>query len=220
MKWLLVALIVLSTALIVGGALTFVYWEECKPFIDAYANHASVLGFFVSVVGFILTVWAVFETLRVSTKAQIAVQEAVIEARQETRLLLDKIRSRMMEDTCEQAFLFASKARYAIRSSSWLRAAERCDDARQLTARMLTFPDLTETERVALRAIIEDLKTTIAFIERYRLKKKDAPAGMPDEKRQSVDSLIDELEKIRARLQQRILEVSHADYPVTDRTTN
>ena len=69
MKWLLTALCCVSAALVTAGALGFVYLNETKPYIDLYANHFSVLGFFVSVVGFILTV-AVFETLRVSKKAQ------------------------------------------------------------------------------------------------------------------------------------------------------
>jgi hypothetical protein len=144
----------------------------------------------------------------------------MLESREETHALLDKIRNRMMEDTCEHAFLYASEARHAIRSGSWLRAAERCDDARQLAARLLNFADLGDPERTAIRSIVEDLRTTSAFIERQRIEKKDAPKGLPDDKRQPIDSLIDELEKIRSRMQQRILEVSHAGYPAADSTTN
>jgi hypothetical protein len=211
MKWPLFALFILSGALVFAGVFTFVYWDECKPFIDVIANHASVLGFFVSVVGFILTVAAVLETLKVTIQAQKEVQKAMLESRKETHALLDKIRSRMLEDTCEHAFLYASEARLAIRSGSWLRATERCDDARQLAARLLTFPDILLTESAAIRPILDDMKIAIAFIERNRLGKKIALAGMPDDKRQPVDSLIDELEKIQSRLQQRILEVPNVD---------
>src|ERR1022692_1412707 len=164
MKWLLLSTFCLSAALVVAGVLVLVYPDESKPSIDSYANHASVMGFFVSVVGFVLTVWAVFETLRVSTKAQKATQEAVNAARQETRDLLDKIRIKMMGDTCEQAYLYASEARHAIRPENWLRAVERCHDARKLATRLLTFRDLNEVERIAIRAVVDDLKITIAFI--------------------------------------------------------
>ena len=207
MKWLLIATCCFSATLLIAGILVFVYPDKTKPYIDDFANRASVFGFFVSVIGFILTVWAVFETLRVSTKAEKEIQGAGIEARQETRALLTKIRDRIMEETCEQAIIFASDAQHAIRSGSWLRAAERCADARKLAARLLSFSELSEAERILIRALVEDLSTTNTWIEKYKLKKKDAPTGMPHEKRQPVDSLIDELEKIRTRLQQRILEV-------------
>src|SRR5438270_11725628 len=94
---------VLSAVLVLAGVLAFVFQDETKPHIDHYPNFASVLGFFVSVVGFVLTVAAVFETLRVSRAAQHEIQKAAAEARQETKDLLAKIRVKMMEDTCDQA---------------------------------------------------------------------------------------------------------------------
>jgi len=210
MKWILIATFCASVAILVTGVLALVYLDESKPYIDRYANHAGVLGLFVSVIGFGLTVWTVFETLRVSTKAQREIQAAVGDARKETKEFLGKIRIKMMEDTCDQAYSFAAEARHAIRTGSWLRAVEKCHDARQLGLRLLTFRELLETERVAIRVVVNDLKTTIAFIERNRLK-DDAPAGMPDDKLKPVDSLVDELEKVRSRLQQQFLEISHAD---------
>ena len=114
MKWLLIATCCFSAILLFAGVLVFIYPDQTKPFIDDYANHASVFGFLLSILGFILTIWAVFETLRVSRKAQKAIHEAVIGARHETKLLLDKIRLRMMEDTCEQSFRAACDARKAI----------------------------------------------------------------------------------------------------------
>jgi uncharacterized membrane protein len=210
MKWLLIALCCLSAALVVAGVLGFVYVEETKPFVDFYANHFSVLGFFVSIVGFILTVAAVFETLRVSKKGQEEIQTAAREAREETRELLAKIRLKIMEDVCDQTYSFATEARHAIRTGSWLRVVERCHDARQLALRLLTFRDLADVERDVLLAVVDGLKTTVAFIERNRLK-DDAPSGMPEDKLQPIDSLIDVLEKVRSRLQQQVLEISHAD---------
>jgi hypothetical protein len=210
MKWLLALLCVLSVAIVIAGVLILVYHDETKAIIDQYANLASVLGLFVSLVGFILTVSAVFETLRVSKQARQEIQKAAAEARKETKLTLDKIRLRMMEDTCEHAFLAASDARKAIRSSDWLRAIERCQEARRLASRLVAFGDLTEIERTLIRKAIDELKATISFIERNRLKPEPAQ-GLPDKALQPIDSLIDELDKVRGRLQHKVLEASHVD---------
>ena len=61
-----------------------------------------------------------------------------------------------------------------------------------------------------IHAAVNELKATVAFIERNRLK-DDVPSGMPDDKLQPIDSLIDELEKVRSRLQQQLLRDSHDD---------
>ncbi len=211
MKWILITIFCSSAALVLTGALALFYFDESKLYVDRYANHAGVLGLLVSVIGFGLTVWTVFETLKVSTKAQREIKQAVSEARAETREFLGKIRIRLMEDTSDQAYAFAVDARYAIRIGSWLRAAEKCYDARQFASRLLNFRDLLDIERDSIGTVVEDLKITIAFIERNRLK-EGAPAGMPDDKIQPVDSLIDELEKVRSRLQMQILEVEDAGH--------
>lgn len=210
MKLLLPLLCVLFAVLVCAGVAGFVYEEEIKPYVDRYANMASVLGFFVSVVGFILTVSAIFETLRVTKQAQREVQHAALEGREEARRLLDNIRIKMLEDTCDQAYSFAMEGRNAIRTGSWLRAIEKCHDARQLATRLLIFQDLLDNERAAIRAIVDEVRTTIAFMERNKLK-AGAPVGLPDEKLQPIDLLLDELERIRSRFQQQLLEVPHGD---------
>lgn len=216
MKWLLVATCCFFLALVLTGVFAFHYRDQTQPYINDYANHASVLGFFVSVVGFILTVWAVLETLRVSNRAEKEIEIAFAKTQSATNALLDKIRGRMIEDTCEQAILFASLAQDAIRSGLWFRVVETCTYSRRLGVRLLDFSDLSESECTAIREILEELSSSIAWIERYKVAKKDAPPGMPIERRQPVDSLIDVLDKIRSRLHQRILEVSHASDRPTD----
>ena len=144
-------------------------FDETKPFMDRYANHATVYGLLVSVVGFMLTVGTVLETRRLNRRAQQKLQNQVEEARRETRELILKIRNRSMGDLCEQAYSFASEARYAIRSSNWLRAAERCQDARSHAQRLLSYPDLKDRERVQIRAAVEDLRSVVSLIEKNRL---------------------------------------------------
>jgi hypothetical protein len=199
MRWLRPILVLACVLALVSLLLVFAFHDDTRPFVDPIANHASVLGLAVSVVGFALTVWTILDTMRAS-------REAILEAKKETKNLLLRIRGQLMGETCDQAFYFATGARQAVREGAWRRAAEQCQDARQLSARLLHFRELTPAERTAIRDLMEDLKTAVAFIEKNRLK-DNPPAGLPADKLAPLDSLIDELGQIRSRLQQRLLEV-------------
>ncbi|MCI0462619.1 MAG: hypothetical protein L0Z62_37185 [Gemmataceae bacterium] len=186
------------------GALLF--HEATRPFADLYGNHASVLGLGVSVIGFALTVWTVLETLRVTTDARKAIKQEAARARAETRSLLANIRLKSLGDTCDQALFVAAEAENAISNATWPRAAERCEDIRRLTLRLLTFPELTQEEQAVFRTGVEDLKTVVSFIKRNRLR-QGAPTTLPEEKAAPLTSLRDELDTLRTRLHHQLFEV-------------
>src|SRR5258708_15608320 len=108
MKWMRSVLSWCSVLLLVCAVLVGVFFQETRVFFDAFANHASVLGLVVSVVGFVLTVWTVLETLRVSTAAQEVIKKEVNAVRRETMGMLSKISLYSMGNTFEPAFLFAT----------------------------------------------------------------------------------------------------------------
>lgn len=165
MKWILLSVYFVTALLVASIVLAFVYFEETKPYADLYGNHAGVLGLFVSIIGFALTVWTVYETLKVSTKAQKETAAAVNAARKETKELLEKVRTKMMGETCEQALFYAMEARKSVGKGNWPVAVERCHDARYLATRLFGFREITDAEREAIRTVLEDLKSTIAFME-------------------------------------------------------
>jgi hypothetical protein len=210
MKYVHVILYVGFGILLTVILLSFIFFEQTKPFANSFGNHASVLGLSVGVIGFTLTLWTVQETLRLNTRAQEALRKQVKRARQEMRDLLTNIRTNIMGDTCEKAFFLAIEARNAIRHGSWPRAAERCEDVRQLALRLLTYRDLLDSERTAIRAVVEDLRTIVSFIEKNRLR-ANAPRGLPRDKLTPLDVLIDALDAIRGRLQQQLFEVPNVD---------
>src|SRR5205823_10429465 len=78
-KWI----ILLAAVAIAGMAIYF--WPDLYAAFGWFGNVASVLGLLVSVVGFILTIWTVLETKRISQDAQERIQQAFNEAQQETR---------------------------------------------------------------------------------------------------------------------------------------
>lgn len=167
------------------------------------------MALLVSILGFGLTVWTILETRRATTAAQVKLQNEIDKTRQETKDLVKRIRLKSLENACEQAFFFASEARHAIRSMQWLRAAERCSDARQLASRLPYFPELTDAERTPLRAAVEDLKSVAAFIEKNR--KPGAVTELQADKVAPVDGLLDAVGAIRNRPQQLQLEPPNAN---------
>jgi hypothetical protein len=193
----------------------FIFFTSTKPYIDRYANHASVAGLVISGVGFVSTILVVVEAARTSKQAQEEVQKRVDIARTEARELIEKIRLRGFESACEQALFVATEARHAIRSEAWLRAAEKCDKARTLALRLLSSTDLSDLERTPIRAVVEDLRTTVAFIERNRLNKKQAPSGLPIDKLAPLDVLSEVLEQIQARLDGQLLGGDDDTKPTT-----
>ncbi|MEK6262641.1 MAG: hypothetical protein AABP62_28935 [Planctomycetota bacterium] len=186
------------------------YFEATKPFVDHYANHSSLFGLLLSVVGFGVTVWTVFETLRVNAKSQEELQTQIQAARQETKALLSRIQLKSMGDLCEHAFYLATEARIAIRSETWHRVVDICDRARQHALQILDYDDLNDSERIPIRATVEDLKTVVNFVEKYRLK-ANPPKGLPREKVAVIDSYIDTLQRIRSWLHKRVMENSNVN---------
>lgn len=91
----------------------------------------------------------------------------------------------------------------------WLRAAEKCQDARTYSMRILNTEHLAVEERTTLRAIVEDLKITVGFIERNRLK-DNAAKGLPPEMVAPLDTLGEVLEGIRSRFQRQLMETNDA----------
>jgi hypothetical protein len=200
--------IALSMAIVFAIICSVAFYDELKPFADKFGNLAGVLGLCVSVAGFPLTVWAVLEAIRVSAAARKEIRKEIASVRQETKVLLGRIRLKSVSDVCDQAFNYATESRSAIRSNSWHRAAERCHDARLLTLDLLAYDELKASESTIFRAVVEDLKTVISFIERNRLKPQSIP-GMPSDKIAPLDLLIDGLQTVRSRLKQELLEYSN-----------
>jgi len=194
--------------LIVGSFLLVIYFQETKFYVDVYANHATVVGLILGIAGFALTIWTLFEGIRINEQSQNQVKEEISRYRREMSGLLDDIRSLAFRDSCDQAYSCLEQARHAIRADLRLRAIEKTEDARKFVLRVLEFTELLDSERTALRAIVEDLLSTISFIEqKARIK---AVLRIPEEKLAPLDSLRDQLDQIRSRITKRLMEAGDA----------
>ena len=134
----------------------------------------------LGIAGFFLTVWTIFEGLRVNRESQKQVEVELGKYRTEVKQLLGNIRSHTFREAHEQAYSCLEQSRHAIRTNSWLRAIEKTEDARKFVFRVLEFEELAKSERTALRARVIDLRSTIKYIEQ-RLN-TDAELRVPQNK--------------------------------------
>ncbi len=179
-----------ALAALVLSLLLVIYFQETKFYVDIYANHATVIGLIITLVGFALTIWILLETRN-------QIQTEVTRYRSMVSRLLDDIRLHTFRDTCNQAYSCLEQARDAIRTGSGLRAVEKTADARSFVLRVLEFSELADSERTALRAIVEDLRDTISFID----QKAGATTVLkiPAKKLEPMNLLRDQLDQIRSR---------------------
>ncbi len=98
--------------------------EEVAAFCDRFGNRASVAGLLVSLIGFALTLWTVYETQRASRAAQEKIRQEVTAAQQETRETVAKIGLQLLHAESEATLRLITEVRRASREQQWLRAAE------------------------------------------------------------------------------------------------
>src|SRR5580692_1485212 len=91
-KWIIVILLV-TIALTVTFVEAYIWCEEGNV-----ANFHSIAGLWVSILGFVITIWTLIDTQRVSRQAEIAITKAAHEA--ETTV---KTARRQMVEALEQA---------------------------------------------------------------------------------------------------------------------
>src|SRR5204862_2676362 len=114
---------------------------------STFANVASIWGLFVGLIGFIVTIYTLFETQRISRKAQQEVQKATVEAQQaiqkaareaqeavknaqeQTRQVLERVRHGVREADFATLHMWVRDLRNAATLGEWPRAllfAEEC----------------------------------------------------------------------------------------------
>ncbi|RLS76971.1 MAG: hypothetical protein DWI02_10455 [Planctomycetota bacterium] len=90
---LLILMTVLFLLLVIPAVIPAVdYNGYVKKTIDAFANSASVYGFWLSLLGFCWTLWTVAETLQLNKRAQEKLESQLKASRTETNELLTRIR--------------------------------------------------------------------------------------------------------------------------------
>jgi ElaB/YqjD/DUF883 family membrane-anchored ribosome-binding protein len=208
--WFLVLVVgVLLLGLTLGIAL---YYRENSTF----ANVASIWGLFVGLIGFSVTIYILFETQRVSRKAQQEVQTATVEAQQaiqkaareaqeamknaqeQTRQVLERVRHGVREADFSTLHMWVRELRTAASGGDWHRALLFAEECPAVIERLRNAEGLEDSERQGLREGADNLRLVQAYIRNTRLDTKSM--GLAAKHANSVEALAALLERLGGRL--------------------
>jgi hypothetical protein len=192
--WLFTWKGILAVLIIVGiaAAVGYVYQE------GTLANIASIVGLAVSVLGFVITIWTVIDARKQITEAADRAEEAVAEAREESRRAIAGIAALLRAGDCAALQTGIENVRQDAKDAQWARAAYRCHECRRVAIRLEQDEHMTDEEKSGLRAVADNLLLILQFIEKNRLAGKPENAMLPLErpKIQSLDEMIGLLARI------------------------
>jgi hypothetical protein len=215
--WQVVWILVLLVGVVLLG-LTLVialYHRESTTF----ANVASIWGLFVGLIGFIVTIYTLFETQRISRNAQREVQTATLEAQhkieeaakqaqeavkaaqEQTRQVLERVKSVLREGSYWTLLMWVKDLRQAARALDWEKAALLAEECPAVGERLALAEGLTPAERKKLRASIDDVRLLQAFIRDERLPEgANKQLGLDQAHLRALDDLIRLLEVLGGKL--------------------
>jgi uncharacterized membrane protein len=208
--WVLVLLVV---ALLLGLTLVIaLYFHESNSF----ANFGSIWGLFVGLIGFAVTIYLLFETQRVSRKAQREIQTATVEAQktienaareaqeavksaeQQTRKVLDRVRHGIREADFSTLHMWVRELRIAAGRGDWHRALFFAEECPPVAERLRYAEGLEDDERNGLREGADNLRLVQAHIRNARLGTETR--GLAASHAKSIEALAVLLERLGGRL--------------------
>jgi len=156
-------------------------------FVDTWGNSASVVGFFITIIGFIIT-WIMQRNIRLEIKKSL--QKV---ARQVIQSSLDQLQSKLK----------MVKENVAI--PSWQRALDCCNEARDIALRTLGNPHLNQAEIAGMRSHADDLAQIRDYIRANKLV-PDAPPVFQKKKNDALEAMITFVTTVQVRLDALIWE--------------
>jgi hypothetical protein len=211
--WHLIWVLVLVVGLVLLGVTSVVAISYRDS--SAFVNFASIWGLFVSLIGFLLTIYTLFDTQRITREAQQKVEAVTIDAREKieaaakraqdaqerTRQLLERVTSGVRSADNQTLLTWMKGLRQATMQREWPKALLLAEESTAVGERLVRAEGLTDSERLSLRGKIDDLRLLHTFIRTNRL-----PAGptqqldLEDAKAKGIDDLIGLLEALSGRL--------------------
>jgi hypothetical protein len=213
LKWVLVLVV---SVVLLGVAFGIAYY--CRE-NSTIANFASIWGLSVGVIGFIVTIYTVFETQRVSREAQQEIQtatveaqqkieeaakqaqEAVKEAQEQTRQVLERVKSGVRDTTYWTLLMWMKNLRQAAMQRDWPRALLLTEECPAVAERLVAAEGLSAGERKNLRERIDNVRALGVFIRNKRMP--DGPGqllNLDTSQATALEELIRLLEALGGRL--------------------
>jgi hypothetical protein len=189
---------------------------------SCFANFASIWGLFVSLFGFTATICTMFETQRVTRKAQREVQEATLaaqeaiqkaasetqeavkRAQEQIRQVLERVRHSVREADFSTLRMWVRELNTALRQGVWHRALHLAVECPAFAERLSRAEGLEDSERNGLREGADNLRLLVEYIRKNQLK-AETPGLAATPRRatahaKSVQALATVLEQISGRL--------------------
>lgn len=183
---------------------------------STFANVASIWGLFVGLIGFIVTIYTLFETQRVSRKAQREIQTATVEAQQaiqkaatqaqeavttaqeQIRQVLERVRHSVRAADFSTLLMWVRELRTAARLGEWHRALLFAEECPAVAERLRNSEGLEDGERQGLREGADNLRLVQAHIRKTRLNTQTP--NLSAKLTRSVEALAAVLERLGGRL--------------------
>jgi ElaB/YqjD/DUF883 family membrane-anchored ribosome-binding protein len=183
---------------------------------SSFANFASIWGLFVGLIGFIVTIYTLFETQRVSRKAQQEIQTATVEAQraiqkaaseaqeavknaqEQTRQVLERVRHGVREADFSTLRMWVRELRTAAGQGNWDRALLFAEECPAVAERLRNAAGLEDSERQGLREGADNLRLLQVHIRNTRLNRETTGLGAKHAK--SIETLAALLEQLGGRL--------------------
>jgi hypothetical protein len=211
--WMLV--LVVATVLLGITLVVALFQRESTTF----ANFASIWGLFVGLIGFGVTIYTLFETQRVSRKAQQEIQaatveaqrkieeaaaktqEAVKDAQEQTRQVFERVRFGVREAAYWTLLMWLKNLRQATMQRDWARALLIAEESPTVGERLVRAEGLSASERRSLSAGIDNVRLLHSFIRSERMPEGANKLLDLDEARaRELDELIRLLEVLGGKL--------------------
>jgi hypothetical protein len=172
---------------------------------STFANVASIWGLLISLPGFIVTIYTLFETQRVTREAQHKIevvaeqaQAAVKSAQEQTRQVLERVRHSIRDADFSTLYMWIRELRTAASLSDWDRALVLSAECSAVAERLRNAEGLEDVERQGLREGADNLRLVHTHIRDYRKGKQIT--GLAANHARTVDALATLLERLGDRL--------------------
>jgi hypothetical protein len=171
----------------------------------AFANVASIWGLFVGLIGFIVTIYTLFETQRVSRQAQQEIrkaaseaQQAVANAQEQTRQMLERVRQGVREADFSTLRMWVRELRTAATQGDWRRVLLFAEECPVVIERLRNAVGLLDSERNDLGEGADNLRTLQAHIRNNLLNTETT--SLTPKYAKSLEALATLLEQVGGRL--------------------
>jgi hypothetical protein len=212
--WHVIWLLMLTVgALLLGLTLVIALYNHDST---TFANVASIWGLFVGLIGFIVTIYTLFETQRVARKAQQETQAATLEAQvkiqeaakqaqeavknaqAQTRQMLERVRHDVRAMDFATLRMWVRELQSAAWLGEWPRALLFTEECPAVAERLRSAAGLEDLERKGLREGADNLRLVGKHIRTARLNTETK--GLATNHAKAVEALAALLERLGGRL--------------------